>query len=52
LDRYRWDSIGDFSQAKALAKFLGRLDEENKLAKTILYNLNPADNEVMGNDGR
>jgi glucuronate isomerase len=38
---------GDFSQARALAKFLGRLDEENKLAKTILYNLNPADNEIM-----
>jgi glucuronate isomerase len=42
-----WDSIGDFSQAKALAKFLNRLDENNKLTKTILYNLNPADNEVM-----
>jgi glucuronate isomerase len=42
-----WDSIGDFSQAKALAKFLSRLDTENKLAKTILYNLNPADNELM-----
>src|SRR4029079_13206417 len=42
-----WDSIGDFSQAKARRKFLGMLDEENKLAKTILYNLNPADNEVM-----
>jgi glucuronate isomerase len=42
-----WDSIGDFSQAVALSKFLGRLDDGNKLAKTILYNLNPADNEVM-----
>jgi len=42
-----WDSIGDFSQAKALAKFLSRLDTDNKLAKTILYNLNPADNELM-----
>lgn len=42
-----WDSIGDFSQARALAKFLGRLDADNKLAKTILYNLNPADNEVF-----
>jgi glucuronate isomerase len=42
-----WDSIGNFSQAKALAKFLDRLDKENKLAKTILYNLNPADNELM-----
>ena len=42
-----WDSIGDFSQARALAKFLNRLDQNNQLAKTILYNLNPADNEVM-----
>lgn len=42
-----WDSIGDFSQAKALSAFLNRLDKENKLAKTILYNLNPSDNELM-----
>ena len=42
-----WDSIGDFSQAKALSKFLGRLDSENRLAKTIIYNLNPADNELI-----
>jgi len=42
-----WDSIGDFSQARALAKFLDRLDREDKLAKTILYNLNPADNELI-----
>jgi glucuronate isomerase len=42
-----WDSIGDFSQGKALAKFLGKLDDDDKLAKTILYNLNPADNELM-----
>ncbi|HET6996275.1 MAG TPA: glucuronate isomerase [Chitinophagaceae bacterium] len=42
-----WDSIGDFSQARALAKFLDKLDANNKLAKTIFYNLNPADNELM-----
>lgn len=42
-----WDSIGDFPQGKSLAKFLGRLDAENKLTKTILYNLNPADNEMI-----
>ena len=42
-----WDSIGDFSQAKALSKFLNRLDANNTLTKTILYNLNPADNEVF-----
>ena len=42
-----WDSIGDFSQARALSKFLNKLDETDQLAKTILYNLNPADNELM-----
>jgi len=42
-----WDSIGDFSQGKALATFLNRLDKDNRLAKTILYNLNPSDNELM-----
>jgi glucuronate isomerase len=43
-----WDSIGDFPQARALSKFLNRLDSNNQLGKTILYNLNPADNELMG----
>jgi glucuronate isomerase len=42
-----FDSIGDFSQAKALSAFLNNLDSSDQLAKTILYNLNPADNEVM-----
>ncbi|MFD2161324.1 glucuronate isomerase [Paradesertivirga mongoliensis] len=42
-----WDSIGDFSQARQISKFLNKLDTEDKLAKTILYNLNPADNELM-----
>jgi glucuronate isomerase len=42
-----WDSMGDFPQGRALGKFLDRLDKEDKLAKTILYNLNPADNELM-----
>ncbi len=42
-----WDSIGDFPQAASLSRFLGSLDDRDKLAKTILYNLNPADNEVM-----
>jgi glucuronate isomerase len=41
------DSIGDFAQAASLSGFLDKLDRENKLAKTILYNLNPADNEVI-----
>lgn len=42
-----WDSIGDYSQGRLLAKFLDKLDSNNKLAKTILYNLNPADNELF-----
>ena len=42
-----WDSIGDFSQAQKLSAFLNALDSKDKLTKTIIYNLNPADNEVM-----
>ena len=42
-----WDSIGDFAQGRALSTFLDRLDGQNKLAKTIIYNLNPADNELI-----
>jgi glucuronate isomerase len=42
-----FDSIGDFEIARPLAKFLDKLDTENKLAKTILYNLNPRDNELV-----
>lgn len=53
-----WDSIGDYSQAKTLSAFLNALDSKDKLSKTILYNLNPADNEVLAtmtgnyNDGK
>ncbi len=39
-----FDSIGDWPQSSALASYLDRLDQENSLAKTIIYNLNPADN--------
>ncbi|MGY3087937.1 glucuronate isomerase [Hymenobacter sp. UYAg731] len=42
-----WDSIGDFPQGRALSTFLDRLDGQDKLAKTIIYNLNPADNDLM-----
>lgn len=42
-----WDSIGDFPQGRVLSAFLDRLDGENKLTKTILYNLNPADNALI-----
>jgi glucuronate isomerase len=42
-----FDSIGDFEIARTLSKFLDRLDTQNRLAKTILYNLNPRDNELL-----
>jgi glucuronate isomerase len=42
-----FDSIGDFEMARPLARFLDRLDEANQLARTILYNLNPRDNELF-----
>ncbi len=42
-----YDSIGDFETAGPLAKFLDRLDANNKLPKTILYNINPRDNELF-----
>ncbi len=42
-----WDSIGDYPQAQKLSSFLNALDSKDKLTKTIIYNLNPADNEVM-----
>lgn len=53
-----FDSIGDFTVAKNLSGFLDSLDKDDHLAKTIIYNLNPRDNEVvatmLGNfqDGR
>ena len=42
-----FDSIGQFTTAKNMSKFLDRLDSQGKLTKTILYNLNPADNETV-----
>jgi glucuronate isomerase len=39
-----FDSIGDWPQAGPLARYLDKLDQNNRLPKTILYNLNPADN--------
>ena len=42
-----WDSIGISQDALKMSKFLSALDETDQLAKTLLYNLNPADNEMM-----
>jgi glucuronate isomerase len=42
-----FDSIGDFNQAVALSKFLNELDSSDQLSQTVIYNLNPRDNEVF-----
>ena len=42
-----FDSIGDYKQGRALSAFLSKLDTQSKLTKTIIYNLNPADNELF-----
>ena len=41
------DSIGDTPQGRSLGRFLDRLDCENMLPKTIVYNLNPSDNYLI-----
>ncbi len=42
-----FDSISDFEMAQPMAKFFDRLDKDNKLTKSIIYNLNPRDNELI-----
>lgn len=42
-----FDSIGDYSFAIPLSRFLDKLDSTDELPKTILYCLNPRDNEVL-----
>ena len=42
-----FDSIGTVDTAQSLARFLDRLCVEGNLAKTILYCINPADNEML-----
>lgn len=42
-----FDSIGEFTTAKAMSHFLDELNLQNSLAKTILYCLNPSANEVI-----
>jgi glucuronate isomerase len=43
-----FDSIGDFPQARALSRYLDTLDSTGELPRTVLYNLNPADNYAFG----
>ncbi len=53
-----YDSIGDQGMARDMSALFDRLDSTGQLTKTILYNLNPSDNEVMAtmagnfNDGK
>lgn len=43
-----FDAIGDFTFINDIAKLLSALDETDELPKTILYCLNPRDNEILG----
>ncbi len=43
-----FDSIGEFEMAKPISRFLDKLDSSDQLAKTIIYNLNPKDNYLIG----
>ena len=42
-----FDSMADAPQAHALSRWLDSLDQSDRLPKTILYNLNPAWNEML-----
>jgi glucuronate isomerase len=42
-----FDSIGDFEAAQSMSRFFDRLDYDRRLAKTIVYNVNPAHNDLV-----
>lgn len=42
-----FDSIGEFTTAKAMSHFFDKLNQRGKLTRTILYTLNPCANEVI-----
>ena len=42
-----YDSIGTWNQIEGLGAYLSRLSETDSLPKTIVYNLNPADNYAV-----
>ncbi len=42
-----YDSIGDFNMASSMARFFDLLESKDKLAKTVIYNINPRDNEMI-----
>lgn len=41
------DSIGDYQQIEVMSRFFNRLDTDNRLAKTIIYNVNPVYNAAF-----
>lgn len=43
-----FDTIADYLYVDALAQFLDHLDSTDELPKTIIYTLNPRDNEAIG----
>lgn len=42
-----FDTIGDYRCAEAMVKIFDRLDSAGKLAKTIIYNINPSENDMV-----
>lgn len=42
-----FDSIGQFNTARDMQQFFNRLDQDGRLAKSIIYNINPTDNEMI-----
>ncbi len=42
-----FDSLGDAVQGNSLARYLDKLDSTAELPKTIIYNINPADNYLF-----
>lgn len=42
-----YDTIGEFSTARALYKFLNKINLKGKLTRTIIYPLNPCGNEMV-----
>lgn len=41
------DSMGDDQQIPSMSHFFDRLDKQNSLSRTIVYNLNPKDSEAF-----
>jgi len=42
-----YDAMGDFEQGRNLSRLLDRLERTGKLGKTIVYSLNPRDNDMI-----